>query len=259
MANPQTENGYTRIANESLENLALTRIPGQARQVLDFIIRKTYGWGKKTDKISLSQFVKGTGLSKVAVSKGIKKLTEMNLITKKGNALSLFTQKGNDTAVTYGFNKNYAEWLPLPKKVTLPKKVKHVTQKGKETLPKKVTPPLKETITKETITKERKKLLQEKNILPNWLPNELWQSFIEHRKSFKPKMTHHAEKLNLNKLISFHEQGYDCEEIVNKTIANGWKGFFKPKNKPKYKSNLLTEAGLATAELLNTITFEGEK
>lgn len=83
MANPQIENGYTRIANEIMDALAKIRIPGQARQVLDFILRKTYGWNKKTDMISLSQFVEGTGLSKVAVCKGINKLLGMNIITKK--------------------------------------------------------------------------------------------------------------------------------------------------------------------------------
>ena len=152
MANPQWENNFTKIANEIMDSLAKIRIPGQARQILDFIIRKTYGWNKKTDMISLSQFVKGTGLSKVAVCKGINKLLQMQIIVKKGSATSLFTQKGNDIAITYGFQKNFDKWLPLPKKVTLPKKVKHVTQKGNETLPKKDT--TKDTITKDTITKE---------------------------------------------------------------------------------------------------------
>ena len=136
-----------------MDELAKIRIPGQARQVLDFIIRKTYGWNKKKDVISLSQFVAGTGLSKISVCKGINKLLSMDLITKKGNAKSLFTKKGNDTAITYGFQKDYTKWLTLPKKVTLPKKETYVTQKGNQTLPKKVTPPLKDTSTKDTNTK----------------------------------------------------------------------------------------------------------
>ena len=150
--NPQLENGHTRIANEIMDALAGIRIPGQARQVLDVIIRKTYGWQKKTDKISLSQFAESTGMTKVTVSKAINKLLKMNLITKEGSALSCFTKKGNDYSIIYGLQKDYGKWLPLPKKVTLPKKVKNVTQKGMETLPKMST--TKETITKETITKD---------------------------------------------------------------------------------------------------------
>jgi len=85
--------------------------------VLDFIIRKTYGWKKKTDEISLSQFAKATGLSKSHVCHGIKTLISMNLITQKGNASSLFTRKGNDNSVIYGFQKDYEKWVTLPKRV----------------------------------------------------------------------------------------------------------------------------------------------
>jgi len=141
-----------------MSELAKIRIPGQARQVLDFILRKTYGWNKKTDSISLLQFAVGTGLSKVAVCKGISKLLEMNLITKKGNAKSLFTKKGNDVDITYGFQKEYRRWRTLPKKVKgvrrYPKEKHDVTKKGNRTLPKKVTPPLKDTSTKDTSTKD---------------------------------------------------------------------------------------------------------
>ena len=57
MANPQKENGYTAIANEIMEALCRHRIPGEDRQVLDVIFRKTYGFNKIEDYISLSQFV----------------------------------------------------------------------------------------------------------------------------------------------------------------------------------------------------------
>jgi phage replication O-like protein O len=109
MSNPQAENGHTDIANEIFDALARIRIPGEARQVMDFIIRKTWGWHKKEDCIALSQFVDGTGLSKVAVCKAIQKLIGMNLI---------ITQKGNDLYTSYCFNKHYDLWKPLPKKVT---------------------------------------------------------------------------------------------------------------------------------------------
>ncbi len=147
---PQAENGHTDIANELMDALARTRISGEARQVLDFILRKTYGWHKKEDRISLSQFVDGTTLKKPTICKAINKLKRMKLI---------ITQKDNAGNVYYCFNKHYNKWSPLPKKVTLPKKVKGVTQKGNKSLPKKVH--TKETYTKETYTKE-KKILKEK-------------------------------------------------------------------------------------------------
>jgi phage replication O-like protein O len=138
---PQTEDGFTRIANELMDALARTRIPGEARQVLDAIIRKTYGWQKTSDDISLSQFMLITGLKKPTICKAIKKLISMNIIIKRGCADSLFTKQGKAVTSTYSVQKNHKFWKPLPKKETL----SHVTQKGnlesarKDELPKKET------------------------------------------------------------------------------------------------------------------------
>ena len=142
---PQLEDGYVRIANELLEALAHTRIPGEARQVFDCIVRKTYGWGKKTDTISLSQFCVSTGLKKPTIIRAIKKLLSMNLIIKKDNG----------AIAKYGINKNYLTWTPLTKKITLTKKIKSVDKKDKKPLSKKI--PTKDN----TYTKERKKEILE--------------------------------------------------------------------------------------------------
>jgi len=128
MANPQIKDGFTKIANELLEARARIRIPGEAGQVLDVICRQTYGYHKKEDAISLSQFCLKTDLPKVAVCKAIRKLIDMNLITKKGN----------DAIKTYSINKDFTTWKPLPKKVTLPKKVINHTEKGNNHYPKSV-------------------------------------------------------------------------------------------------------------------------
>lgn len=143
MASPQTENGYFKIANEVFEALCAIRIPGEARQVLDTVIRKTWGYGKKEDYISLSQFSLSTKMSKIAIIKAIKKLNAMNL---------LITQKGNTNGNSYLVNKDFDTWNPLPKKVTLPKKAINVTQKGNTSLPKKVH--TKDNDTKDTFTKD---------------------------------------------------------------------------------------------------------
>ncbi len=108
---PKLANGYTRIANEIMDEFAKIRIPGRARQILDFILRKTYGWNKKTDKITLTQFVKGTGLNKVHIVYVISKLLQMNLITKE-----ITLGKWNPNI--YGFNKDFKTWRPLSKKIT---------------------------------------------------------------------------------------------------------------------------------------------
>ena len=138
---PQTKDGFTGITNELMDALVRTRIPGEARQVLDAIIRKTYGWGKTSDDISLSQFMIMTGLSKSTICKAVKKLLAMNMIIKKGCAATLFTKQGKAIISTYSVQKEHKFWKPLPKKKTLG----NVTQKGnlepseQDGLPKKET------------------------------------------------------------------------------------------------------------------------
>jgi len=121
MASPQKENGYTAIANELMEALAGIRIPGVARQCLDVILRKTYGYNKKEDIISLSQFCLITKLSRSKVCHSLNKLKEINII---------IAQKGNDIGNKYRFNKDFESWRPLPKRAI-------IAQKGNQPLPKR--------------------------------------------------------------------------------------------------------------------------
>ena len=124
MASPQKENGYTAIANELMDALIKNRVPGEQMQCFLFIARKTWGWNKKSDDISLSQFVESTGICKPHVCRALNYLFGkcMISITKKGNGIS-----------GYAIQKDFEKWKALPKKVTLPKKVKGVTKKGKKT------------------------------------------------------------------------------------------------------------------------------
>jgi len=122
MANPQPDQ-FTKLSNEVLEALCHIRISGEARQVFDTIIRLTWGYKKKTENISLNQFVEFTGLTKGHVIRAVSKLLLMNLITQKGKRKGLI----------YSVQKDYEQWKPLPKKVTtskLPKKVTVITKKG---------------------------------------------------------------------------------------------------------------------------------
>ena len=140
MASPQKENGFTPISNEIMEALARTRISGESRQVLDVIIRKTYGFHKSEDRIALSQLCLGTGLKKNTVCRAINKLEEMKLITKKE------TDAGN----IFKFQKDFDTWNPLPKKRPLPKKGMTVPKKENRGYSKK-------RHTKDTITKDNTK------------------------------------------------------------------------------------------------------
>ena len=139
MANPQPDK-YFKYSIEYFEALCKVRINGEARQMLDVIIRQTWGYHRKSAEIPTDLFIKLTGLARQAVHKARKKLLDMNLIS--------VTQKGNSQIKTYCIQKDYEKWQVLPKKVTvrhqkgnspLPKKVTVRHQKGNSPLPKKVT------------------------------------------------------------------------------------------------------------------------
>lgn len=100
MAAPQVEDGHIDIANEIGEALARTHLSGYESRVLWVIWRKTYGWHKKSDAISITQFQKATGLDRRNISKTLQRLSYRNIIVKNDNG---FISK-------WAFQKDYGNW-----------------------------------------------------------------------------------------------------------------------------------------------------
>ena len=113
MASPQCENGYTKIANELLDAMIRTRLPGQEMRIMLAVIRKTYGFGKKADEISYGQLSKLTDIPRTRVIEHVK-----SLVSKKGLG-SL--NNGTRRPPTLWINKDFEKWIPSPKKETSPK------------------------------------------------------------------------------------------------------------------------------------------
>ncbi len=101
VVNPQLENGYTQIANELIEALARFNLSPYESRLLWYIARKTYGYQKKTDAISLGQFALGTGIPVSNVIRTLKKLENRHFITKTKDFY----------ICEYGINKHYDQWL----------------------------------------------------------------------------------------------------------------------------------------------------
>lgn len=152
---PQLEDGYTRIANELVEAMA-RGCPGFTEgQIIFCILRKTYGWNKKSDKISISQLVEMTGKSRRMIIYALQNLEAKKMIT----VVRSFQHINEIT-----LNKNHAEWKPEAKSNQYQKLhlVQHIApsatfstslvQHSVNNIPKVA--PTKDTIQK-TITKER--------------------------------------------------------------------------------------------------------
>ncbi|HGN2959893.1 TPA: replication protein [Proteus mirabilis] len=133
------DNGYTKLANELYEELIGANLTKNQAKVAHAICRKTYGFNKKTDRISDSQLAELTRLPRQKVNKAKNELIAMKVIVKVGMAI--------------GPNKNLTEWdIPdchqngviVTKTVT-----KSVTKSVTALSPK-------QGHTKETITKDKK-------------------------------------------------------------------------------------------------------
>jgi phage replication O-like protein O len=99
----QIENGnFARIHNDISERLAHTDLNGSEFRCLWFLLRKTYGFQKKEDDISYSQFSEGTKLDRRNVMRSLEKMVQRCIIYRREN--------GNNRPQTWGFNKYFEQW-----------------------------------------------------------------------------------------------------------------------------------------------------
>jgi phage replication O-like protein O len=160
MASPQVENGYTRIANELLEQFSMPGMNGSELRIVLVITRKTYGFGKTSDRISLSQFSKATGMNRAQAVETLRSLIEKKVVIKVDGVFKL--------------NKNYEEWVVckrIPAEGSMQKHTPASMQKHTKSSMQKHTHKRK----KETITKE----ISKTEVLQGQQWNELIDSFAE--------------------------------------------------------------------------------
>jgi len=125
MANVQIENGFLKIACELAEALTQINLSAYQWRIAWVIFRKTYGWRKKSAQIARSVFVKMTDLDGRHVTRALRQLESMNVITVTRE------EKG---AYVYAFQKNYELWkLPNgPKEWRVPKREKKYACPGSD-------------------------------------------------------------------------------------------------------------------------------
>jgi phage replication O-like protein O len=99
---PQIEDGYTRIANEILENIMKVSLNGTQFRIVLAVWRFTYGFQRKEHDLSLSFLAKAIGASKSQIDRELSALIERNIITVVGAG-----ERGSRVVT---FNKNYCEW-----------------------------------------------------------------------------------------------------------------------------------------------------
>src|SRR5690606_1080630 len=71
-----------QLPNALIDDGVMAEMKGAALAIYILIVRKTRGWQKETDAISISQFMKFTGYGKDAVISGAEKLVSLGLVSR---------------------------------------------------------------------------------------------------------------------------------------------------------------------------------
>lgn len=75
------ENGYLRLANEIQDAVCQVELSGREFRVLNAIIRLTYGWSKKEDRITNSLIADKTNLTVKHVSEAVLSIANRRIIS----------------------------------------------------------------------------------------------------------------------------------------------------------------------------------
>ncbi|EBI1075648.1 replication protein [Salmonella enterica] len=247
------DDGFTRIANEILEAVMHAGLSQHQLLVFMAVMRKTYGFNKKSDWVSNEQLSELTGILPHKCSSAKSALVKRGILTQTGRVI--------------GINKTVSEWSSLPvkgtekkpylEKVNLPESgKKSLPESGKKSLPESGKKSLPESgngyypnqvNTKDTITKDSKDNSNKPSKppravsfdassvqLPDWLSSIIWSSWVEYRRDLKkPIKSQQTVTQAINLLDRCRLNGYTPEEIINRSIANGWQGLFEPDGQAK--------------------------
>lgn len=194
MASPQTENGYTKIANEILEQLFLAGINGCEYRILLVVIRKTYGFQKKRDRISISQFQNLTKMNRPQAINTIKSLLEKKILKKENNQ--------------FIFNKNYEEWV-VGKRGSMQK---DTTETGSMQLHTGGSMQKHTKTSMQKHTHKRKKEIETKEKGFDVLGAEIIKAFIE----IDPKNKNYYKNTTQRKACNFLLQEYGLDEVLRR-------------------------------------------
>ncbi|HHA0037638.1 TPA: replication protein [Yersinia enterocolitica] len=182
-----TENGYTRIANELLEAVIGSGLTQNQLLITLAVIRKTYGYNKSADWVGNSQLSELTGLPETRCSTERNKLVKMNILTVTGRQV--------------GINKEISSWQTKFNGICKPfTETVKFTESVKETFTESVNQTLQNLLnTKDNNTKDNKDI---KKILPAEVkpPAEKDKRTTQKPVGFSPTEKHEslAAKLGVN-------------------------------------------------------------
>lgn len=244
---PQLEDGHVRIANELYDALLGKLHSFRHLKVAMAIVRKTYGYRKKEDDLTVSQLASLTGIHRNNVGKALTELETARVINPV---------RPGAHGLIIGINKCHEQWQTEEKKARGPgrKAIKTLHDRNQidseecnqidcamqskqcieaiKTLhdsnqnvahniqPQKTTP-------KDNPKRQaRKSAAQDLPVAPDWVPAKEWADFVEHRKAKKAPMTALAASRMFDRLAKLRDEGYCVAKLLDAAIRSGWKDVY---------------------------------
>lgn len=253
----ELENGYLRLANQIQDALCIVELSGREFRVLNAIVRLTYGWSKKSDRIANSLIADKTTLKVKHVSEAVLNLAYRNII--------ILRRIGQTRYI--GINTNLDKWayakpnctkcpaaFPAAEVVTWVITIPEfrdsnftpsaIPENGDNHPQKQVKGSLKTGNTKDILPKTNintdltpsnpprgKVKFDPLSIpVPEWLDASSWSEWVAYRQQSGKAI---KTELTVTKAFSLLKQcldeGHDPVAVINASIANGYQGLFKPK------------------------------
>lgn len=214
MASPQTTNGFTKIANEIIEQLAKTELKGSEFAIILTILRKTYGFNKKEDKISVSQLQELIKLSRRTIIYNLQNLEAKNILVIKRERMG-----SRNEVNLIRFNKDYDMWVvqnsaPQVEKNRLLAKSSSAKlrndKKGSAKLGKKVVQNYEENVqsfapTKETIQKKEQKKDTAEPSSANVV--RVIDAFRDTNPSYEKWFSNTTQRSAIQRMLNIHGEG----------------------------------------------------
>ena len=179
-----------------------------------FVVRKTKGWNKESDDISVSQFMEVTGLSKKSVITACNSLVQIGLLERSGGERKLNTY----SVKAFDFSKSGEKSTPTESGVNFSKS----GEKSTPDLVKKLHPQNNNKNTIQNINKKNTKKSDLDLLADFGITGQLADDFIVLRKAKKAPITETALKGYQSEA---DKAGISICEAVAIAIKRNWQGF----------------------------------
>lgn len=235
-----------QIPNAIVDEL-MRHLSGNALKCYLLISRNTTGWGKSSDKISIDQFLRMTGIKdKRTVISDLDELVKLNLISavKNNGVITEFFLNvvepvtKNDTGAKNDTGDNFC-MSPVTKNVTatsskkchstkynnkyIKQNIKNIYKQKNDFvfLPAEENPedPVK------PARKNKPKSDLDLSVFHEQPSDEVWSDFLQHRKNIKVPLTQSAVKLLAGEVNQAVREGYTTDYVLSHVMASGWRGF----------------------------------